>query len=236
MIDHDSAPTVDRETRVRGPLAVVSADCAYADRLAQVEQELQDALAALAAVRAELDRTQAEARNAQYMATHDALTSLPNSVFFRQRLEQSLSRAEPESPLAVLYLDLDGFKRRNDDHGHHVGDEILRIIAARLTHAVRAEDMVGRLGGDEFVCLLAGWTRREQILHLANKLVDLIAAPLKIGSLEVSVRASIGIATHPGDADTTDAILQSADLAMYHAKRRKLGVAFFDECRARREA
>lgn len=202
------------------------------DRMAQLERELQDALTALAAARTELDSSQAEARNARYMATHDSLTALANGGFFRQRLEQTLARAEPETTFAVLYLDLDGFKRRNDDHGHHVGDEILRITAARLTHAVRAEDLVGRLGGDEFVCLLGRWARREQLVHLANKLVDIIAAPLKIGSLEVSVRASIGIATYPRDADTTDGILQCADSAMYFAKRRGLGMAFFDECRA----
>lgn len=201
------------------------------DRLRQLEHEIFNIRAELATARVELINMRENEKNARYLSLHDDLTSLPNRSFFRQRLDRALADKEPpHQALAVLYLDLDGFKPLNDAHGHDAGDELLRIVAARLTRAVRAEDMVSRVGGDEFACLLAGVPNRQQVQHLACKLFDAIAAPLKIGTLEFSVRPSIGIATCPTDGATTDTLLKCADAAMYRAKRQRTGYAFSEGC------
>ena len=201
-------------------------------RRQQLELEVFDGQTALAQARAELVGTQAGERRARHSALHDSLTSLPNRSFFGERLASELAHPEPQRRMvAVLYLDLDGFKPINDAHGHQAGDELLRIVAARLSRAVRAEDMVSRLGGDEFACLLAELPGREQLGHLACKLFDAVSAPIKIGALKLSVRPSIGIAVCPGDGATAEALLKSADAAMYRAKRDGSGYAFFDEQR-----
>jgi diguanylate cyclase (GGDEF)-like protein len=195
-----------------------------------LEREVADAQSALARACAELVGTQAGERRARYLAAHDSLTSLPNRRLFRERLDQALADAgSAQEPLAVLYLDLDGFKPINDSHGHQAGDELLRIVAARLTRAVRAEDMVSRIGGDEFACLIVGMSSREHLSHLACKLLDAVSAPSKVGAFEFSVRPSIGITMYPADGTTTEALLKAADAAMYRAKRQQTGYAFFDE-------
>jgi len=161
---------------------------------------------------------------------HDGLTLLPNRSFFHQRLTHALGINEAtDQCLAVLYLDLDGFKPINDAHGHETGDALLKIVAARLTRTVRAEDMVSRVGGDEFACLMDGVSTREQLTALARKLVHAISATVQIGHVTIQVRPSIGIAVCPADGNTADTLLKTADAAMYRAKRRQTGFAFFDE-------
>ena len=232
-----SPPVRDEARRVQaGVLECVAAldrlHAALADefgRRRRLEEELLDVRAALAGARAELVGTRAGERRARHLSLHDGLTSLPNRAFFRQRLDEALARSRPNrSGVAVMYLDLDGFKAINDAHGHEAGDELLRIVAARLARAVRAEDVVGRLGGDEFACVLEGVPDREQLSHLACKLYDAVSAPFKIGGLELVVRASIGIALFPTDGVTADALLESADAAMYRAKRQRTGYGFCD--------
>lgn len=195
----------------------------------RLELELFDARMALALMRCELAGTRAGERHARHQALHDGLTMLPNRTHFRARLQATLaaSGAAPSS-LAVLYIDLDGFKPINDLHGHATGDELLRIVAARLARAVRAEDLVGRLGGDEFACLIANVPCPQPLGQLARKLFVSVAEPLSVGALQLKVRPSIGIALCPTDADTAEALLQCADAAMYRAKRLQLGHAFFD--------
>lgn len=186
---------------------------------------------ALARSQQDLAQAQAATQQASHRASHDGLTTLPNRDCFRQRLDQALNPAgfvAPGPSLAVLYLDLDGLKLINDGHGHATGDELLRIVAARLARSIRAQDMVCRLGGDEFACLLGNVFNRDQLSHLACKLFDAVSAPLKIGALELTVRPSIGIAVCPTDGDNSDALLRHADSAMYRAKRQQLGYAFFD--------
>lgn len=201
----------------------------------RLELEVFDARTALAQARAELVGIQAQERFARHLARHDSLTSLPNRSFFRERLDHVLSHAEPErQALAVLYLDLDGFKPINDAYGHSIGDELLKIVAARLNQAVRAEDMVSRLGGDEFACLLSDLSSREQLSHMACKLFDAVSAPVKIGQLTLTVRPSIGMAMCHDDGATAEDLIRNADVAMYRAKRQKSGYAFFDECAASR--
>ncbi len=197
-------------------------------RRQQLELEVFDTRTALAQARAELVGTQAGERRARHLALHDSLTSLPNRGFFMERLNHALALTAPRRrSLAVMYLDLDGFKPVNDNHGHAAGDELLRIVAARLRRAVRAEDMVSRIGGDEFACLLGGLHDREQLGHLAAKVFDAISAPCKIGALRVAVHPSIGIAVCPDDGTTSEILLQNADKAMYAAKRQQTGHAFF---------
>ncbi len=196
----------------------------------QLESELFDARTALAQARVELVGSRSEERRSRRLALHDDLTLLPNRSFFGEWLEQTLVRAVPlQQSFAVLYLDLDGFKPINDTHGHAVGDELLCIVASRLARAVRAEDVVSRLGGDEFACLLTNLPGREQLGHLARKLFDAVAAPVKIGAHELTVSPSIGIAMCPADGNSADALLRNADAAMYRAKRERSGFAFFDQ-------
>ena len=195
----------------------------------QLEQMVADARTALAQARTELAGSRDGERRARHLALHDNLTALPNGGYFREQLDQALVNAVLyKKSLAVLYLDLDGFKPINDAHGHHAGDELLRIVAARLTRSVRAEDVVSRLGGDEFACLLTDLPRqREKLERLARKVFDAVSAPLQIDGLKLAVRASIGIAVCPDDGVTADALLRNADAAMYRAKRLEGGFAFF---------
>ncbi len=200
-------------------------------RRQQLELEVVDARTQLVQLHAELMHSRSDERRSRSRALHDSLTALPNRSFFGEFLDHALVQAEPQrQELAVLYLDLDGFKAINDTHGHDIGDQLLRIIAARLTRAVRAEDMVSRLGGDEFACLLTHLPGRERLSELAAALLDAVAAPVRIGTVEVTVRASIGIAICPEDGTSAEALLKSADAAMYHAKRQQSGHAFFDQC------
>jgi diguanylate cyclase (GGDEF)-like protein len=199
-------------------------------RRRSLEQDVCSAQDALAEALHELVGTRAGEQRARHLALHDSLTALPNREHFRTRLEHALSEAGPKAKsLAVLYLDLDDFKRVNDEHGHEVGDELLRIVASRLARAVRKGDMVGRLGGDEFAFLLSTATTRQQLHHVAIKLSDAVTAPLQIGELSFTIRPSIGIARSPFDGRSTTVLLRSADAAMYHAKRLGMGYAFFNE-------
>jgi diguanylate cyclase (GGDEF)-like protein len=198
-------------------------------RSAQLRAELAAAQALLAGTRTELAHTQIGRRRAEHAAAHDALTQLPNRSHFHERLAGSLAGAHASmASLAVLYLDLDGFKRINDEHGHDTGDATLCIVAQRLACALRAEDTVCRLGGDEFACLLVAPASREQLSKLVCKLFDAVAAPLQVGALQLSVQPSIGIAMYPDDGVTGATLLQRADAAMFRAKRRQQGYAFFE--------
>ncbi len=195
----------------------------------RLEREIRRMRSALHQAREALAGTQAGERQARHLALHDGLTSLPNRRFFLQRLDLALAGVSPRHPaLAVLYLDLDGFKPINDLYGHDAGDELLTIVAARLARAVRAEDMMSRLGGDEFACLPADVANLEQLSLLAAKLFHTVSAPLALGRVTLTIRPSIGIATFPVDGQTADALLRSADAAMYCAKRQQSGYAFCD--------
>lgn len=198
-------------------------------RRRQLEREIVGMRSALRQAHTALAGTQAGERHARHLALHDGLTSLPNRRFFLQRLNLALASVSPLHPaLAVLYLDLDDFKPVNDLYGHDAGDELLRIVAARLAHAVRAEDMMSRIGGDEFACLLTDVPNAQQLSLLATKLFDTVSAPLALGRVTLRIRPSIGIATYPADGQSADALLRSADAAMYRAKRQRSDYAFCD--------
>ena len=196
-------------------------------RRPRLELEVFDLQTGLSQARAELAGTRAGELQARHQALHDGLTGLPNRRHFRDRLDLALGRPLAKtSPLVLFFLDLDGFKQINDCHGHAVGDDVLRIVAHRLAHALRAEDMVCRWGGDEFAGLLLGDSQPEALAQRARELVDLVSAPMQIGALQFSIRPSIGLVVAPADGVTADVLLQHADAAMYRAKRSGGGHAF----------
>jgi diguanylate cyclase (GGDEF)-like protein len=189
-----------------------------------------DAQITLAELRAELLATKDQEKRSRYLAMHDGVTSLPNQRFLRAELDNAITKCEPlAGSLALLYLDLDGFKAVNDTYGHDVGDQLLRIVAARLRGAVRGDDLVGRVGGDEFACIVTGSPGRDQLRQIACNVFEKIASPQKLEGLQISVRLSIGISIFPHDGANADALFRNADCAMYRSKRERPAYAFFDE-------
>ena len=164
------------------------------------------------------------AQRIQHLAYHDTLTNLPNRTLLTDRVSRALVRARRTGQIgALLFLDLDKFKRINDSLGHSTGDQLLKELADRLRHALREEDTVARLGGDEFVVLLEGLGQRqdravEKAMEIAGKLRGLFADEYRLDGHELYVTASIGLVTFPHDGDTVDTLLRHADTAMYHAK------------------
>lgn len=180
------------------------------------------------------DRHAAQAR-IHHMAHFDALTGLPNRVSFMAHLERSmLATADGfESRLALLFIDLDNFKRVNDSLGHLVGDTLLRTVATRITAGLRATDVVARFGGDEFVVLLsnlaANGLHASDAAEVAHKLLAVISAPVDAEGRPLTVTPSIGIALYPGHGDTSEELVKHADSAMYLAKARgRANVQFFE--------
>jgi diguanylate cyclase (GGDEF)-like protein/PAS domain S-box-containing protein len=159
-------------------------------------------------------------RHIEYLATHDALTDLPNRNLLNDRMEQAINHAgRVELQLAVILVDLDHFKYVNDGFGRPVGDELLAMVARELEALVRSGDTVARLGGDEFVLLLADL--KDAALSastISGKLLERFSRPFAIGEREFTVSASIGISLYPGDGQDPDTLLMNADGAMYHAK------------------
>jgi diguanylate cyclase (GGDEF)-like protein len=151
-------------------------------------------------------------------AFHDGLTGLANRALFRDRLDQALARStRTREPLAVLLLDLDGFKQVNDTLGHDAGDQLLRAVAERFDSAVRPSDTLARLGGDEFALLLDPATETEAE-EVARRLTEQVNVPVALSGRELTVGASIGIVAHPGGAAESDDLIRHADIAMYAAK------------------
>jgi diguanylate cyclase (GGDEF)-like protein len=155
------------------------------------------------------------------LAHYDTLTGLPNRVLFQDRLAQVLAQARRDQRLVgLLYLDLDRFKVVNDTLGHTIGDQLLKAVAQRLVGAVRASNAVSRLGGDEFTVILPGLTTPEGASVVARKILRLFSEPISVRGHEVFVTSSIGITIYPTDGDEIEALLRSADTAMYRAKER----------------
>jgi diguanylate cyclase (GGDEF)-like protein/PAS domain S-box-containing protein len=156
-----------------------------------------------------------------FLAHHDALTGLPNRVLLEDRLDHAIRRARREGGrLALLFIDLDGFKAVNDTLGHAVGDRVLAAVAARLGERLRAADTLARLGGDEFLVLLDGETDASGAASAAESCLRELTSPLLIDANDIHLSASIGIALYPTDGTDAATLLQSADLAMYRAKQR----------------
>ena len=175
---------------------------------------------------------QAEAALA-HLAEHDALTGLPNRILLADRIQHALDRRAPAYEMvALLFCDVDGFKNVNDEYGHRTGDELLRIIASRLTSVVRPEDTVARIGGDEFVVLIDSAVSVDDIAAVAARMRAAVSEPIAAGPAHFDISMSIGIAVSiAGDPATTpEALLHDADEAMYKAKRRGPNIIeLFDE-------
>ena len=162
------------------------------------------------------------AADLRFAASHDVLTGLANRAQFLEELRVAVDRKEHQSQVGVLYLDLDGFKPVNDEHGHGAGDLVLREVSSRLSTVVRAGDLVARLGGDEFTVLCPGVTDPAALSVLAARLVEAVAEPIDLGDETVTVSATIGIAVAPHNLSVEE-LVQAADGALYEAKREARG-------------
>lgn len=167
----------------------------------------------------------------KHVATHDLVTNLPNRSLFNDRLDFALKRARRQTYLvAVLFLDLDGFKSANDDFGHKQGDRLLKVIANRLRGCIRASDSIARLGGDEFAILLEKLEKPEDALPVLQKVLKSVAEPVAFKDMNIAVTTSIGVSIYPLDGTEPERLLQRADMAMYRAKKSgKNSYQFFSE-------
>jgi diguanylate cyclase (GGDEF)-like protein/PAS domain S-box-containing protein len=154
-----------------------------------------------------------------HLAQHDVLTGLPNRMLFEDRLTQAVLVARrAQGHLAVLFLDLDGFKRINDSLGHAIGDRLIQSVAERLLGCVRKSDTVSRQGGDEFVILLPAIAKVDDAALCAAKIIEAVKAPHAIGEHSLRVTVSVGISTYPDSGGDAEALMKNADTAMYHVK------------------
>ncbi len=163
----------------------------------------------------------------KHMAYHDPLTDLPNRAMFFDRLYQAILAGQREnSPVALLILDLDGFKEINDTAGHHYGDLMLQAVGLRLSGVVRKSDTVARLGGDEFALLLPG-TNMEGATLIVHKILETIKTPFSLEGRVFNIGVSIGIALFPEHSEDSSLLMQKADMAMYKAKESGIGYALY---------
>ncbi|MHB8535563.1 MAG: diguanylate cyclase domain-containing protein [Sulfuricaulis sp.] len=164
----------------------------------------------------ELAHKEAQAR---HLAYHDGLTGLPNRSLLQDRLHQAISHAERHhKPLALLMIDLDDFKRVNDELGHASGDKLLQAVAARLSKSIRGADTVCRYGGDEFVIMLPDIYSPNIVAALAVEIGSRLGKPYIIDGHKIHMAVSIGVAVYPGNGQTFDALMKQADVAMYRNK------------------
>jgi diguanylate cyclase (GGDEF)-like protein len=171
---------------------------------------------------AALSESQAEEKRARHSALHDSVTGLPNLTLFNDRLQSALAQAQRHARrLAVMFIDLDEFKKVNDARGHDVGDRVLQVVAQRLQAAVRGGDTVSRRSGDEFLVLMVEAKDESSVAAFAARIVDNIGEACEIDGITLTVTASIGIALYPEDGRSPQELLNKADKAMYAAKRKK---------------
>lgn len=178
------------------------------------------AVAHAVAIMSDMTERKASMARIEFLAHHDPLTTLPNRLLLRDRVEQAISRcARAGTMVALLFIDLDSFKRVNDTLGHATGDLVLREVARRLASAVRDTDTVSRYGGDEFVVVLTDLSDAMRVPEIAQKLVQAVQAPIRLPAGEIFVRCSVGASLYPFDGGDFETLLQRADTAMYVAKR-----------------
>jgi diguanylate cyclase (GGDEF)-like protein len=163
-------------------------------------------------------------RQLRHLATHDALTGLPNRILLDDRLAQAIAHASRDGQqFAVLVLDLDRFKQINDSFGHRAGDELLSEVARRLNGIVRNIDTVARVGGDEFVLVVGPASEHAEAEQVGDRAMTALQAPVRISGIDIHISPSIGIAFYPADATTAEKLIACADAAMYCAKQRGRG-------------
>ncbi|MDO9010890.1 MAG: GGDEF domain-containing protein [Gallionella sp.] len=153
------------------------------------------------------------------VAYHDNLTGLPNRILFHDRLNQGIALAKRgDSCCALIFMDLDHFKPVNDTYGHHVGDQVLKLVADRLRQCIRESDMVARLGGDEFTIILPQITGKNDVEMVVKKIIAGLSQPFDVHEHHLQLDVSVGIAIYPDNGNNADLLLKAADEAMYRAK------------------
>lgn len=163
---------------------------------------------------------QSQIEKTSHAASHDILTGLPNRLFFIDHVTEAINLArEQHQKLALLFIDLDGFKKINDNMGHKTGDRLLQLIAMRIKTRLRGGDTVARLGGDEFVVLLNNVNTAETAMGFAERLIDIFNEPFYIDNRAVLAAGSVGISLYPGHGEDVDTLIHHADTAMYKVKR-----------------
>lgn len=228
-----TTPVLTRLLQETGTGTVVVAPLVVHDELLGVitsawaeEGALVDPAETTARLTAVSDQAATALQNAQLLGTvrhqaaHDTLTGLANRELFTRRMETALLTADPARRTAVLFCDLDGFKRINDRFGHAAGDEVLRQVAARLAGCLRPSDLLGRLSGDQFAVLLTDLVDDESAVAVAHRLVESFGPGFRVEGSDVAVTCSVGVAVHEGTGGRGDLLLHSADAAMQEAKRR----------------
>ena len=219
---------IDDDLSEHGPCGVLAIHLEESRSLGQVEETVALAAARLAAIALQRHRAQ---QQLFHLAHHDRLTGLPNRARLQTRLDDAIRHARTHNTaLAVMFLDVDNFKIVNDSLGHSAGDHVLVGFAERLAAMLRPDDTVGRFGGDEFVVLLENVTGASDAVLVAERLLEDLQHPLRIGDQTVFLSVSVGIAVSVGGHDSADVLLRNADSAMYQAKARgRARVEVFDD-------
>jgi diguanylate cyclase (GGDEF)-like protein/PAS domain S-box-containing protein len=228
IVEIENAVLISDHVRIARTNGSCSFETTYLSRtgrtiVAEVNEspiELEGKSVILSVARDITERKRAE-RQLAYIATHDALTGLPNRVLFSDRLNLALAQAQRhQQRLAVLLLDLDRFKDINDTLGHSVGDQFLRVTGKRLKGLLRKSDTLARMGGDEFLFLVTEIARAENATEVARKIIESFQEHFLVEDHELRTTASIGVAIFPDDGADADTLLKNADIAMYSAKQR----------------
>ena len=165
------------------------------------------------------ERVAKRTQQLSFLATHDALTSLPNRTLFLEQLTQSIKQSHRHNNFtAIFFMDLDGFKQVNDQYGHDAGDKVLIEISRRIEGTIREEDLFSRIGGDEFTLILNSLPNQEAAFPVADKIIAVVNRPIRFENLVLNIGISIGISFYPNDGEETDQLITLADDAMYQAK------------------
>lgn len=197
------------------------------EKLSQVNRALEKEVKERHLMEQELAKVMDQQKETLHASLHDALTGLPNRVLFNDRLEHGMEQAKRHGwTLAVMFLDLDKFKTINDSYGHAAGDAVLLTVANRLKETTRNDDTISRHGGDEFLYLLMEINEEHDAALIAEKIIKAVQEPCEVSVGELTVSTSIGISIYPRDGTTVEALIMSADAAMYRAKQSKSGYAF----------
>ncbi|TDP05540.1 diguanylate cyclase (GGDEF)-like protein [Roseateles asaccharophilus] len=194
------------------------------DEVGRLAQRFNEMLARIEVAQEQINQRlrleQQAGQQFQQLAHHDSLTQLPNRLFFQGAIREMVSRAQASQGLmGLMFIDLDNFKHVNDNHGHDAGDEVLRVVARRMSAVLRRGDLLCRLGGDEFALLLPELQHVAVAEQMAQRLISSVREPLVVGGVLMPVGATVGLAFFPTDAQDADGLLQAADAAMYAAKR-----------------
>ena len=214
-------------TRPINSMSAAVQQFAYAQQVATLDTNRQDEIGVLARsfnhmqdqIKQQLGALQSNRLKLEHLARHDVLTGLPNRRFFQEELDHALARAQRNGErFALLFIDVDCFKSINDGWGHEGGDTVLKVVALRLSAATRKVDTVARMGGDEFVVLLDNPTHKEDIVTIAEKLLNSVRAPIEYEGHALQVSFSIGISQYPEDGSSIAELMVRADDAMYQIK------------------